>query len=295
MNDDPRADQLYWRFLDQYFGLELVPSLSKNQELFSEFDDEVKPLLVDEARRFVGQVMSGGTGRIDELLGANYTFLNERLAEFYGVSGVSGESMQQVELPAGERAGLLTHGGFLAVLGNETSGSPTLRGRFVRTKLLCQPIPEPPPNVNNAIEPPGEVHTTRQRYEEHLTRDDCRGCHAQMDPIGFGLENFDAVGRFRTEENGEPVDASGVIHDLGGVDVPFDGPRELVEALLASPELGDCVATHFFRYALGRMEQRFDECELERIQSEFAESGGHLPALLAAVVGSSTFQYRVKE
>ncbi|MCA9581105.1 MAG: DUF1592 domain-containing protein, partial [Myxococcales bacterium] len=295
MLKDPRADELYWRFLAQYFGVDLVPSITKDGELFPGFDEDVRMLLLEEARRFIHHVMTEGTGRVDELLGANYTFLNERLADFYGVDGVSGDDLQRVTLPEAERVGIMTHAGVLSVLGNDFSGSPTLRGKFIRTKLLCGQIPEPPANVNDAIEPPDDVSTTRDRYEAHLVRDDCRGCHAMMDPIGFGLENFDGAGRFRTEENGEPVDVSGEIKGIEGGSVSFEGPRELVEALLSSSELGDCVVNHFFRFAAGRMEESYDGCELEHMHDEFAKSGGDLSALVQVFVNSSAFQYRIKE
>src|SRR5690606_4395373 len=292
---DPRSTELFWRFLSQYMRFELISGLSKDGDLYGEFDDEVKGLLEEEARQFINHVVADGTGSLTELFTAEYTFANEALADFYGLDGASGEGFEMVSVDANERAGLLTHGGFLAVLGNEVSSSPTLRGHFVRTKLLCNEIPDPPDNVNDVIEPPSDVETTRERYQAHLTRQDCVGCHTLMDPIGFGFEHFDAAGRYRTEENGEPIDASGVITGLDGQDVEFEGPRELVEAILASPELGACVTKHFFRYAMGRLEAPFDECELGRMEEQFETSGGSLPDLLTAVIDSSAFQFRVKE
>ncbi len=294
MLDDPRATDLYWNFLKQYLGIELVTTVEKDESVTADFGPELKAAFVDEARTFTNHVAWDSTSSVGELLSADYSFINEPLANFYGKDGISGSRFQRVEFAPEQRVGLLTHPGVVAVLGHQDSGSPTLRGKFIRTRLLCGQVPEPPPDVDDTVKEPGEAVTTRQRYEEHLTRDDCRGCHRLIDPIGFGLENFDAAGQYRTEESGQPIDATGNIAGIAGGDVTFEGPRALVEALLASEELKPCFVRHFFRFAMGRLEENYDTCELEQIVSKFEATGGDLTALLMALIESKTFSHRVK-
>jgi len=290
---DPRAEHAEWSFFEQYFRLDRLPTLDKDPDLFPTWNDAVAASLVSEAQSMVHYLTrERADGTLEELLTADYTFVDETLADFYGISGVSGSEMQRVTLDPAEHAGLLTSAGVLAPLGSQQSSSPTQRGLFVRIEMLCGAVPDPPANVADTLEPPGEVRTTRDRYEAHVVNESCSACHQYMDPIGFGLESYDATGRFRTTENGQPIDASGEIIGTSEIDGTFDGARELVERLASSTAVRDCVALHFFRYALGRLEQSGDDCAIARIRERFATSGTRLDELLRALLESNSFWYR---
>jgi hypothetical protein len=168
-----------------------------------------------------------------------------------------------------------------------------MRGLFVRSRLLCQEIPEPPPNVADTIEAPSAAKTTRQRYEAHLTNTSCSSCHTLMDPIGFGLENFDGIGRYRTTENNTTVDASGALNAAGTISGAFNGPIELAKKLSTAPEVNHCVAKTFFRFAIGRANPAADACAVHATQQSFASSGGELLQLAKATVTTDAFLYRV--
>ena len=294
MLDDPRSDRVFVDFFDDYLGLFEVPLLAKDEALFPDFTPELAASMHRESQAFVAHVARLPEGSLGELFTADYTFADEALAAFYGVSGPSGSELERVSLPPDERSGLLTHAGLLARLGSTRSGSPTFRGLLVRSRLLCQEIPEPPADVADSLPEPDEVVTTRDRYREHAERDACSGCHQLIDPIGFGLEHYDAIGAYRTHENGAAVDASGTIVGTRDADGDFYGARELAERLAASEEVSDCVATQFFRFAHGRLESDADACEVERLRTRFRESGGGLVSLVTTVIDGSAFRYRTR-
>jgi hypothetical protein len=193
------------------------------------------------------------------------------------------------------RSGILTQAGFLAVQAHPDQTSPVLRGKFVRSKLLCQPPPPPPPDVN--ITPPdiNAGGTARERFSAHLTAgSSCNGCHAMMDPIGLAFENFDALGQYRTTDAGETIDASGMILAANDASLAggFNGVRELATKLAASDQVRDCVATQWFRFAGGRSEGDADACSLGTLQEAFAASGGDLTELVVATTQTDAFWYR---
>lgn len=289
---DARSEHVVWDFFEQYFRFGQVLTVDKDSRVFPELTQEIASLLLDEAHTFVREVAWNGEGTLIDLLTADYAYVNDTLAGFYGFSGATGGAMQRVAVDPDRRAGLLTHGAWLATFGGQQSGSPTFRGLFVRAQLLCQDVPEPPANVADSLEPPSEVHTTRDRYMAHMGREPCTGCHKFIDPIGFGFEAFDGIGRFRTEENGFPIDATGEIVGTAEIDGPFDGARQLAERLAGSREVSDCVATHFYRYAFGRLEGERDACTLESVRARFAESGTTVRDLVRAVIESRAFRYR---
>ena len=292
MLDDPRSDRVFVDFFDDYLGLHEVPLLAKDAELFPDFTPELAASMHRESQTFVAHVARQPDGSLGELFTADYTFADAQLAAFYGVDGPSGTEHARVDLPPEERSGLLTHAGLLARLGSTRAGSPTFRGLLVRSRLLCQEIPEPPADVADSLPEPDEVVTTRDRYREHAERDACSGCHRLIDPIGFGFEHYDGVGAYRTHENGALVDATGTVVGTRDADGDFDGARELAERLAASEEVSDCVATQFFRFAHGRVEGEDDACEVQRLRARFSESDGGLVSLVTTVIDGSSFRYR---
>jgi len=206
----------------------------------------------------------------------------------YGIDGVTGPELRRVELPDGPRAGLLGQGAWLTVTSHPSRTSPVKRGKWVLANLLCQEPPPPPPNVP-ALEEGGNTEgSVRERMERHRSDPMCASCHSAMDPIGFGLENFDAIGEWRQDDGGYPIDASGTL--LSGAS--FDGPRELESALRDDPALGDCVTKRAFVYALGRGETDADECDLAAIAEDFADRGYDLTELLLGIATSDAFRMR---
>jgi hypothetical protein len=194
----------------------------------------------------------------------------------------------KVQLPAeGERLGVLGLGGFLALNAHVTETSPTLRGRFVSERLLCRPIPPPPPDVAAELPPrsAGAPRTTRQRVEEHLADPKCAGCHALMDPLGLVLERFDATGAYRAQENGADIDASGRLDD-----VPVSGLPGLAAALRGSPAAAACVAQQLFRHVKGRNAFAADGPALAALARAFAGAGHRFRGLVSAFVLSEPFR-----
>jgi hypothetical protein len=248
-----------------------------------------------ETARFVAYAVLDDDGTLATLLQASYTFLDATLASYYGIAGVDASEPVLVELaPADHRAGLLAQGALLAALGKYTTTAPVQRGKFVREKLLCQPMPPPPDNVD--FEPPIDDPnaTLREHYAEHSANPECAACHRLLDPIGFGFEEYDGAGRWRAEEHGFPIDASG---ELVGTDVDgtFDGVAGLAERLAQSTVVHECYATQMFRYALGRLESNRDGCALADLRAAFVDDGDIRSLLLAIATAPAFRQLRPAE
>jgi hypothetical protein len=249
--------------------------------------------LMTESQTFTDQTF-WTDGKLATLLKAPYSYANANVAGFYGVSVPTiptGGGFAKVALDNTQRAGLLTQGTFLAGHADPDQDSPVQRGKFVRTQLLCQPVPPPPNNI--VIMPPAYApeSTTRQRFAVHETQAICSGCHAAMDQIGFAFEGYDAVGQYRTMDGPGPVDSHGT---LSGTDVDgtFDGAVELASKLAASQNVSDCVATQWFRWANGRAEDSADRCALTVLRRQFTAAGDNMQSLPVAIVTSDTFRYR---
>src|SRR5262245_51166364 len=201
-----------------------------------------------------------------------------------------------VMLPAAQgRAGILTQAGFLAVQAHPDQTSPVLRGKFVRTKLMCQVVPPPPMDVDITVPAVSEAPTARERFAAHESAGtSCKSCHQLMDPIGLTFESFDSIGQYRTTENGATIDLSGMMIGSrnGELDGSFTGVRELATRLAGSDQVRDCVATQWFRYAAGRSEEVPDGCSLTTLQDAFGASGGDLTELVVAMTQTDAFWYR---
>lgn len=219
------------------------------------------------------------------------TFVTKELATLYGLptTGLTSTALAAVALPAnGPRAGLLGTAGFLALNSGQAETSPTLRGKFLREVMMCQAIPPPPATVNTVLpDPPtGVTLTKRQRLEMHEQLESCAKCHKEMDPLGFPMENFDPIGRYRTTDNGLPVDASGQIDGTS-----FNGILELGQVLATRSEVSDCLVRHFYRYGTGHVELASEQPVLDTLQSQFRSGGYHVRDLLVAIVTSDGFRY----
>jgi hypothetical protein len=270
--------------------------MTKSTTLFPAYSDAVRDAMKAETPAFVEYVLWTGDRKLTTLLTSPAVFVGSALAPIYGVSLPAGAASQMMTLPDAQgRAGILTQAGFLAVQAHPDQTSPVLRGKFVRTKLMCQSVPPPPMDVD--ITPPAitAAATARDRFSAHESAGtSCNSCHQLMDPIGFAFESFDALGQFRTTENGATIDLSGKI--VGSSDASlngtFTGVRDLATKLAASDQVRDCVATQWFRYAAGRTEEVPDGCSLTTMQDAFAASGGDLGELVVAMTQTDAFWYR---
>lgn len=286
---DPRAargvDGFSYDFLEVERALGHVVSSSEFPLI-----DDIQPYVAQEAQTFFREQVLSQQGTTQSLLTAPVSFINAALAQVYDVPAPGGDDeLVQVALNAEQRAGLLTQPLRLLDGSWETHGSPTDRGHWVRERLLCNAMPPAPQGVDRAF-PGGVVTTTRALYEAHMGESACRSCHVFMDPIGFGLENFDAIGRFRTAENGHPIDASGEI--MGeGLAASFVGPIELGQLLSSSPEVLRCFPLQWFRYALKRVETDADACVVDRLVLSHAQHGLRVDELISAITTTESFRY----
>jgi hypothetical protein len=198
---------------------------------------------------------------------------------------------ERVTLDAAQRAGALTLGTLLTVNAHSNQTSPVHRGKLVRERFLCANIPPPPADVMIKAPEPSPTATTRQRFAEHSANPSCKGCHDLMDPIGFGFENYDGMGRYRTNENQAPVDAAGALIGTD-VDGAFNGVPQLAAKLAQSQEVAGCYATQWFRFAYGRGEGDADACSLGTLRTRLQASGGNIKELLVALTQTDAFLYR---
>lgn len=291
---DERSREMVREFHGQWLHLSRLDLVEKDAAMFPDFSQDVLPLMRSEAESFIDHVIWEAEGDLETLLLAPYTFMNGALAEYYGVDGPTGDTFEKVELPEGRASGILTQGGLLSVLAKHNQTSPVLRGKFVREMLLCQQVPPPPENIS--VVPP-EVDPnlpTRERFAEHTNDPLCGGCHSMMDPVGFGFEHYDAIGHWRDEEAGQPIDATGelLFTKQGG---KFDGVPELADMLAGSPEVDTCMALQWFRYAYGRAETAEDLGTLEYIAGQFAGSGHRILDLIVSLTQTEAFLYRRNE
>jgi hypothetical protein len=293
MLDDPRSHATVASFHRQWLDLELLDTTGKDPEVYPGFDDTLREAMRDETLRFAEYIVFEDDGSVQALLTSPFTFINAPLAEVYGQSGDFDETLARTDLAATERMGLLTHASVLSVHAKSNQSSPVHRGKFVRERLLCQQLSPPPAGLVIVPPDPDPDASTRERFAQHSEDDSCSGCHALMDPIGFGFEHYDGIGRYREMDGTFTVDASGQINSSRDADGPFDGALELAQRLAQSEEVNQCVAGQWFVYAFGRsVNNELDRCSRERLYSAFAASGHRIPELLVALTGTNAFRYR---
>ena len=290
---DPRADALVGNFAAQWLGTRNLSFAVPNEDLFPEFDENLRRAFQRETELFVGSILREDRSVFD-LLTANHTYVNERLAGHYGIPGVQGNWFRRVTLGQDQdaRAGILGHGSVLTVTSLATRTSPVNRGKWILENLLGTPPPPPPPEVPALEEEDeeGKALSMREAMEVHRRNPVCAACHVRMDQLGLSLENFDAIGAWReTAESGEVVDASGELP--GGV--LFDGPAGLRQVLLSSPgQFVETVAEKLLMYATGRGLEYYDRPAVRTIAREAAADGNRLSALILGIVRSTPFQMR---
>jgi len=284
---DPKAQALVDSFAGQWLYTLDMPQASPNPTLFPKVTPSLKQAMHDETSLFFKEFLRGDTSAL-ALLNADFTYLNQELADYYGVPGVQGSAMQRVPLPAGShRGGLLTQAGILMVTSFSERTSAVRRGQWVLNQLWCQAPPPPPPGIPPlpATPPPGA--TQRQLLENHAQDPKCSGCHESMDAVGFGLENFDAAGQWRTVDNGTTIDVAGALSGKS-----FDGALALEQVIKGSPSLPACLTSTVYAYAVGRSVDESDQAAIAALTQDFVANGATLSGLFAQVATSSAITQR---
>jgi hypothetical protein len=289
---DPRAHDMVSNFHRLYLALDELDAAVR--EVPDGVDADALP---DDWRQSLAAWMDDifwNQGTIEDLFTSPRVYLTGRLAGLYGpLEQANASGLVALDVPS-ERRGLLTQPGLMALLSHAEQTSPVRRGVFLREHILCEDIPDPPPTVDNTPPDPDPNATTRERFRVHTADETCATCHRLIDGIGFGFEHYDQLGRYRDVENGIQVDASGNVVDAhdDALNGPYDGIFELTERLAKSPEVRDCLATHWYRYAMGRAETELDACSLAAVQRDFSASGGDLHELLVEIALTDAFRYR---
>jgi hypothetical protein len=285
---DPRSKALVSNFAGQWLYLRNMQRVTPDPEAFANFDENLRAAFEQETELFLEENLRTDRSVLN-LLDANYTFVNERLARFYGIPNVYGSSFRLVPLNDERRRGLLGQGSILTVTSYPNRTTPTIRGKWLLENFLGTPPPPPPPNVPSLKDQTGsaDILTMRQRMEEHRRNPACAGCHSRMDPLGFALENFDGIGNWRTAEGNTPIDASGVLPE----GTRFNGPAELRNILLKQPEqFVTTVTTKLLTYALGRGVEYYDSPAVRKIVREAHPADYRWSSLILGVIHSVPFQ-----
>ncbi len=288
MLGDPRARAAIEQFQAGWLALEYGGELQKDKKRFPAWGDELRVSITAETPRFVQAVILEGDGRFETLLGAQFALVDRPLARLYGLElPPEGVVARAAFDPAAGRAGILTQAFFLAKNASPVATSPTRRGKVLREQLLCQILPPPPPDTDMTPPKPKPNESVREQISEHAIKLACSECHDKIDPLGFALEGFDAIGRKQENDGGKPVDTSGTLEDTD-VDGPFVGARELAALLTKSEVARKCFSRQMFRFALGRLELP-GEPSLERAHAAFATSGHNVRELMVALTTTEAF------
>lgn len=287
MLDDPRSESLIENFAGQWLYTRALGDHEPDYAIFPTYNDELQEAMRTETKLFFREFLYGDRS-LTEMLTADFTFANDKLAAYYGLPAVEGSEFKQVSLEGTARQGLLTQGSLLTVTSHPTRTSPVKRGKWVLEQLLCSAPPPPPPGVEGLPKVPMPTSTLREKMEQHRKDPVCASCHTAMDPIGFALESFDGIGTYRTEDQGFPIDASGQLP----TGETFNGAREMADLISGDPRFGRCASKQLFTYALGRGSEPRDRKYIDHIAVEFAAGGYKMKDLIALIVTSEPFRLR---
>ncbi len=291
----PKSEQAVIRFAEQWLGIDQIALTPKDSMIYPEITADIRTAMAEEAGRYITDIALKSGGYYGDLLLSPHTFINGDLAQFYDVPtpmATDSAGYGMVELDGTTRGGLLTLGALMTTHGRPNSSSPVHRGRLVRERLLCQHLPPPPPGVDAQPPPLSADLTTRERYNQHAEDPACSGCHRLMDPVGFGFETLDGIGRYRAEEHGQSVDVTGTVHSIDGTDIDFRGVDGLAEVLAGSAESHACFARQWFRYAYGVADSASLSCLQSDIETAFASGDMPIAELMIALTQTSHFRYR---
>ncbi len=287
---DPRSKALVESFGSQWLGVRKATSHLPDPDIFPEFDENLRAAFLEETALFLDSQLRADRSVVD-LIAADYSFVNERLAQHYGLPNVYGERFRKVTFSDGIRGGLLGQGGILMVTSYPDRTAPVLRGVWVLENLLGMPPPPPPPNIPD-LEPKaadGRLRSIREQMEIHRENPACSVCHVRMDPLGFSLENFDAIGRWRTRSQGQAVDASAIFAD----GTALDGVQGLRAFVLSRREnYVHAFTVKLLTYALGRHVDHRDQPSIRKIVRDAATGDYRWSAIVLGIVNSMPFQMR---
>lgn len=296
----PKADALIENFAVQWLKFDKILEASPNPQLFPTFDAELVEAMRQETRLFIAELIHSNAP-LNALFTADFTFINDRLAQHYGISGNFGSNFERYQWQDGDRQGILGQASVLTATAHPSTTSPVKRGVWVLENLLCQEPPPPPPGVENIAENESLVGlSTRERFAKHSESGSCRACHTLMDPIGFGLENYNPVGQWRDYDGDNPVDASSILPISLDNGVPFDGAWQLGQLLASSPRLPLCVSEHLLTYALSQGVHAFtygqpgpDYALVHDIYTQTLDGGHRFGDMIKAVILSPAFRQSV--
>lgn len=290
MMQDWRSYAFVKNFAGQWLQIRNIWEASIDPDTFPKWDDSLKGAMKEETELFFQAVMKEDRP-VTDLLDADFTFLNEKLARYYGIEGVKGDKFQRVTLPKDSpRGGVLTQGSVLLSTSTPTRTSPVIRGKWILEQILGTPPPPPPPDVPPLQEQKAinQSASLRQRLEQHRSRAECSGCHAKMDPLGFALENFDATGAWRDSDGKFPIDAGGELAN----GTKFNGARELKQVLKSNKSFVRSLARKMMTYGLGRGLEYPDKCAVDAALDQAGKQGNKFSALVTAIVTSDPFLKR---
>lgn len=284
---DPKAREVVRFFFDKLLPIESLSALERDAT-YPTFTKKIGGLLRTETQTFLENEIFTGPGTWPGIFTAKYTYVNQELASFYGLTGVTGDTFQKVALdPSTHRGGLLTQAGVLAGPIHSNHRNPVVRGSFIVQKLMCQTIPKPTGDIAAMVTPPdpNSAATARQRFTTHSSNAQCRGCHINMDPFGFALENFNPVGLWTDQENNTPIDATGDAPILG----KFNGALEMGALMAGSEAVQNCFASQWMNFGYGRTMTTAEECAVESVRSQFKDSGYKVQDMLLALTQADAF------
>lgn len=283
--DSPAGRESVTAFVDEYLTVFRIATQPKDVEMYAEYSPTLQEALARDMRETWAVVAFDDKGSAMDVFTTPKVVVNSELAQLYGLdaTGLTATTFGVRSLPVdGPRLGVLSKAGFASMYANQKVGSPTLRGKFIRESLLCEELEPPPEGVAFPGDPVGE--TRRQQLEKHMTDPTCAGCHAMMDPLGFPLEVFDAIGRYRTQDNGYDIDTSG---DYDGV--PVANAKELGAVVGASVTARNCLIRKYHAYAMGHEERDVDGSVINALAASFDAAGSKLPALILDIVANDAF------
>ena len=290
MLKDAKASALVDNFGGQWLELRKLESVKPDRQKFPEFEDYLRMSMREETDTFLANIIREDRSVI-EMIDSDYTFLNERLARFYGIPGVKGPEFRKVSLAQdSQRGGLLSQASVLTVSSYSTRTSPVVRGRWILENILNAAPPPPPADVPNLDETKvSNSASMRIQLEEHRKNATCAACHVRMDPLGFGLENFDAIGAYRTKDGTNPIDSSGTLPDGR----TFKGPIELKAIVKSDSEaFAECLTEKMMTYALGRGVEKYDRAAVKKIVRSAMASQYRFSAFVTGIITSVPFQQR---
>jgi hypothetical protein len=292
---DPRSQEMLMRFVTGWLGLDRLSTSVKDDTVFV-LTDALRADMLGETRALVTDTFASGGG-LPDLLMPDHSFLNLGLAQFYGMdtTGLGADFARVAYVPGGRDAGILAHASILTGYATAGTSSPTQRGHLVRTRLLCQNLPAMPADLDTKLKPPAQAESTRAHYGDHMAVQPCRDCHTMMDPVGFGFEHYDGFGRYRDQDNGFQVDATGTIAGMTGGDVTFDGVGQLASYLAGSNDVRQCLVRYWAYYAYGRASWSQDACTYAAVRDDAAAAQFSLESVLRGIIHAPHFSRRLQD